>query len=186
VAESASAVPISRWFPGDQAAILGDTVAATRKESVMKTILLFLLTACLATSPALAVQSPQSRAAVAPRADLSAEDVERRVAILRRTSAELRSVARQALPRNLTQEESAQAKDYNAWLLATSRRLDALASEGDSVAKAGAPQERTMSFNLQYLQLQTQMQDENRRYTAISNIMKTRHDTAKNSISNVR
>jgi len=47
-------------------------------------------------------------------------------------------------------------------------------------------QETQMSFNLQYLQLQTQMQHENRAYTAISNIMKTRHDTVKNSISNIR
>jgi hypothetical protein len=43
-----------------------------------------------------------------------------------------------------------------------------------------------MSFNLQYLQLQSQMQNENRSYTAVSNIMKTKHDTVKNSISNIR
>ena len=47
-------------------------------------------------------------------------------------------------------------------------------------------QETQMSFNLQYLQLQSQMQHENRSYTAISNIMKAKHDTVKNSISNVR
>jgi hypothetical protein len=47
-------------------------------------------------------------------------------------------------------------------------------------------QETQMSFNLQYLQLQSQMQNENRSYTAISNIMKNKHDTVKNSISNVR
>ena len=47
-------------------------------------------------------------------------------------------------------------------------------------------EERQMSFNLQYLQLQSQMQHENRSYTAISNIMKTKHETVKNSISNVR
>lgn len=44
----------------------------------------------------------------------------------------------------------------------------------------------SMKFNLQYLQLQTQMQNENRQYTTISNVMKTKHDTVKNSISNVR
>lgn len=49
-----------------------------------------------------------------------------------------------------------------------------------------AMQETQMSFNLQYLQLQSQMQHENRSYTAISNIMKTKHDTVKNSISNIR
>ena len=47
-------------------------------------------------------------------------------------------------------------------------------------------EEMQMSFNLQYLQLQSQMQHENRSYTAISNIMKTKHDTVKNSINNVR
>ena len=47
-------------------------------------------------------------------------------------------------------------------------------------------QETQMSFNLQYLQLQSQMQNESRQYTAVSNIMKTKHDTVKNSISNIR
>ena len=42
------------------------------------------------------------------------------------------------------------------------------------------------AFNVQYLQLHAQMQNENRSYTAISNIMKTKHDTVKNSINNVR
>ena len=42
-----------------------------------------------------------------------------------------------------------------------------------------------MSFNLQYLQLQNSMQNENRQFTMVSNIMKTKHDTAKNTISNV-
>ena len=42
------------------------------------------------------------------------------------------------------------------------------------------------NYNVQYLQLQSQMQNENRSYTAVSNIMKTKHDTVKNSISNVR
>lgn len=47
-------------------------------------------------------------------------------------------------------------------------------------------QEMQMSFNLQYLNLQNQMQNENRQFTMISNIMKTKHDTVKNSISNIR
>jgi hypothetical protein len=47
-------------------------------------------------------------------------------------------------------------------------------------------QETQMSFNLQYLQLQSQMQRENMSFTAVSNIMKTKHDTVKNSISNIR
>jgi len=47
-------------------------------------------------------------------------------------------------------------------------------------------QETQMSFNLQYLQLQNSMQNENRQYTMVSNIMKTKHDTVKNSINNIR
>jgi hypothetical protein len=43
-----------------------------------------------------------------------------------------------------------------------------------------------MSFNLQYLQLQSRMEQENRQFTTVSNVMKTRHDTVKNSISNIR
>jgi hypothetical protein len=47
-------------------------------------------------------------------------------------------------------------------------------------------QETQMSFNLQYLQLQSQMQNENRAYTTVSNVLKTKHDTVKNSINNMR
>lgn len=47
-------------------------------------------------------------------------------------------------------------------------------------------QEMNQSFNMQYLQLQQNMQNESRKFSVISNIMKTKHDTAKNSISNLR
>lgn len=47
-------------------------------------------------------------------------------------------------------------------------------------------QEMNMSFNLQYLMLQQKMQEENRKFTLLSNVMKTKHDTAKNSIQNIR
>lgn len=46
-------------------------------------------------------------------------------------------------------------------------------------------QELSTSFDIQYQQLALQMQ-ESRSYTTISNIMKTKHDTAKNAINNVR
>ena len=47
-------------------------------------------------------------------------------------------------------------------------------------------QESTMAFNLQYLGLQDQSQAEKGEFAAVSNIMKTKHDTVKNSISNIR
>jgi len=65
-----------------------------------------------------------------------------------------------------------------------------LAAEGGTrpqlLAAARQMQETQMSFNLQYLQLQNQMQNENRSYTAVSNLMKTKHDTVKNAIGNIR
>lgn len=70
-------------------------------------------------------------------------------------------------------------------LVAAAEKLVTLraAAQGKPTA---ALKQAEMSFNLQYLQLQSQMQHENRSYTAISNIMKTKHDTVKNAISNVR
>ncbi|HEV8629096.1 MAG TPA: alpha/beta hydrolase fold domain-containing protein [Thermoanaerobaculia bacterium] len=63
--------------------------------------------------------------------------------------------------------------------------LDGVAA-GDVARPALELRGPQMSFNLQYLGLQMRMQDANRTYTAVSNIMKTKHDTVKNSISNVR
>jgi hypothetical protein len=47
-------------------------------------------------------------------------------------------------------------------------------------------QEMQMSFNLQYLTLQNEISHENRQFSMVSNIMKNKHDTAKNSINNIR
>jgi len=47
-------------------------------------------------------------------------------------------------------------------------------------------QEMSQSFNLQYLQLQQDMQQENRQFTLVSNIMKTKHDAVENAINNIR
>lgn len=42
------------------------------------------------------------------------------------------------------------------------------------------------SFSLQYLELQERMQRQAREVNAISNIMKTKHDSVKNTIINIR
>jgi hypothetical protein len=71
----------------------------------------------------------------------------------------------------------------------TTPRANAHAAKSNRDAIVNATktmQESQMSYNLQYLQLQSQMQSENRSYTAVSNIMKTKHDTVKNSIGNIR
>jgi hypothetical protein len=46
--------------------------------------------------------------------------------------------------------------------------------------------EMQMSFNLQYLMLQNKISHENRQFSMVSNIMKNKHETAKNSINNIR
>ena len=48
------------------------------------------------------------------------------------------------------------------------------------------PDKLNGSYNLQYLQLQQKMQQDNRQFTTVSNIMKTKHDTAKATINNIR
>jgi hypothetical protein len=76
---------------------------------------------------------------------------------------------------------------YNEATNQLARAAATLDAAGDKlVAATKQMQETRLSFNYQYLQLQTKMQHENLTYTAISNIMKTKHDTVKNSISNIR
>ena len=74
-------------------------------------------------------------------------------------------------------------KPGNSGMISSSSGSDA---SSQLMAATQQMQETQMSFNLQYLQLQSQMQNENRQYTMVSNIMKTKHDTVKNSISNIR
>ncbi len=48
-----------------------------------------------------------------------------------------------------------------------------------------ALQQESQTFNLQYLQLQENMQRESREFTALSNVMKVKHDSAKSAINNI-
>lgn len=81
-------------------------------------------------------------------------------------------------------------------------RLDAVGRAGGGMGTAESPlgagvgggeapsveQALTQSqdFNLYFLQLQEQMAAENRAYSAMSNVLKARHDTVKNAIGNIR
>lgn len=57
--------------------------------------------------------------------------------------------------------------------------------EGDVLAATRALQQESQAFNAQYLQLQEGMHRESREFTAISNVMKVRHDSAKAAIQNI-
>jgi len=105
-----------------------------------------------------------------------------RIAALKAQSKGLTAAYRMKPSATLTAEERAKVQDYDRWLRNQSDKTRELAERGGAATTKSMQQ----SFNLQYMTLQSQMQNENRRYTSISNIMKTKHDTAKNSISNVR
>lgn len=59
------------------------------------------------------------------------------------------------------------------------------AAGGDVLDATRALQREAQSFNLQYLQLQEHMQRESREFTAVSNVMKVRHDSARAAIQNI-
>ena len=48
-----------------------------------------------------------------------------------------------------------------------------------------AMQRESQAFNLQLLNLQQDVQDENRRFTTVSNCLKAAHDTAKQAVNNM-
>jgi hypothetical protein len=58
-------------------------------------------------------------------------------------------------------------------------------TEGDVLEATRTLQQEARTFNLQYLQLQENMQRESREFTALSNVMKVRHDSAKSAIANI-
>lgn len=57
---------------------------------------------------------------------------------------------------------------------------------GDAFDAARLLQQEGQSFNLRYLELQERMQRETREFTALSNVMKVRHDAARAAIQNVQ
>lgn len=87
----------------------------------------------------------------------------------------------------LNEELARRMKEIHEKLVNFFERIETLAkSPADLLAAGKAMQEMVIFFNLQYLKLQNQTQDENRRFTMVSNIMKAKHDSAKNSINNIR
>jgi hypothetical protein len=150
-----------------------------------------------------------TRSAAGQRMEISQDAlIAQRVATLRRVSEVFRATAAEPLPSDLSAQELTEAKSYTAWLRDWADRLDTLAATGAGVAGGTDPitaaaggggnsqdallaatknmQETQMSFNLQYLQLQSSMQNEHRRFTMVSNVLKTRHDIVKSSISDIR
>jgi hypothetical protein len=60
------------------------------------------------------------------------------------------------------------------------------AQESSTLTEVRAMQEQAQAFNLQYLSLQEEVQQENRRFSTVSNVLKAKHETAKAAVSNIR
>ena len=121
-----------------------------------------------------------------PAMSQQSASIAKRVATLRRSSDALRKAAASPLLGDMSATDRTEAQRYVRWLQSKADQMDELAAKGESALHGETSTDAQLSFNLQYLQLQNEMAEGNRSYTAISNIMKTKHDTVKNSISNVR
>jgi hypothetical protein len=64
--------------------------------------------------------------------------------------------------------------------------LAAGASDGSDLATMQAMQRESQAFNMQLLNLQEEVQQENRRFSTLSNVLRAKHDTAKAAVSNIR
>jgi len=62
----------------------------------------------------------------------------------------------------------------------------AAANDRNDMADMHAMQRESQAFNMQLLELQEEVQQENRRFTTLSNVLRAKHDTAKSAVGNIR
>lgn len=144
------------------------------------------------------VQSPTQTTAAAATPALSPSltsgdfEIQEKIALLKKASRTLAALAAEPAPIGLDDGEAKEFAEYSKWLKRSSEKMDVFIKETEAFRASNLMQstkemqEMNQSFNLQYLGLQQKMQAENRQFTMISNIMKTKHDTARNAINNVR
>ena len=114
--------------------------------------------------------------------------IRRKIQILKDTSEKLSKLTKQTYPVSVP-KHIPEVERYDEWLLKTAKELSSFADtweEKINNATSANITNMTNSFNYQYLALQQEMQHENRQFTLVSNIMKNKHDTAKNAINNIR
>lgn len=117
-----------------------------------------------------------------------------KIIMLRKASLSLEKLAKEHMPKHLDKRQTIEANKYSKWLLNASSDFNNLANRWKSELRTARKinfnnqqvSEMNRAFSLQALSLQQKMQTENRKFTVISNIMKTKHDTAKSVIKNVR
>lgn len=126
-----------------------------------------------------------------PGAATDANLAEERIETLRSTGRTLRSLAAEPIQGGRDVHQAQKVAEYSRWLQRASEEIEAFAEQWErnltgSPKASSRMQETDKPFDLQYLQLQQKIQQDNRQFTLISNIMKAKHDTAKNAINNLR
>jgi hypothetical protein len=177
------------------------TLAASRGNAVMKQVATVAALVCLTVVGALHADEPArapSSVYIAPAPTLRTTNdpkcgairlddcTRKRVDALRQLSDSLQHAADlppAETPKNGADEDA--LDKYNRWLRSKSMEATDLAAMGER-ALAEQNQQTNLSFNMQFLRLQEAMQTESRQFTSVSNVLKTRHDTVKNSIANMR
>lgn len=60
------------------------------------------------------------------------------------------------------------------------------AGEAGSMDQVRAMNAESQAFQMEYLQIQQQVQDDNRRFSLLTNVMRSHHETTKSAIQNIR
>jgi hypothetical protein len=117
--------------------------------------------------------------------------LEQRLALLGSANTTFAKLAGEQAPKDASAKDKQAWADQTAWLESGIRRFEALVAVGNAAlaqakAKSKSFPEQYQLFTAQYIALQQELQKETQQLTAVSNVLKTRHDTAKNTISNLR
>jgi hypothetical protein len=122
----------------------------------------------------------------------------RRVQQLRTAAKVLKRLSTEAVPASLPKAKAAEVRKYHQWLARAQGRLATLgatweqevqrikAACGQPAACAAKLEAANQQLGLQYLRLQNTLERENRSFTIVAAVMKATHDTAKNTINNLR
>lgn len=106
---------------------------------------------------------------------------------LAKVASDLRAFAGMAAPKNLNAEEQKAYAVFTAKVVEAADRCDVLNAGLDAALKKGSGFDEALeSFTADALELQMAMQTEAQAFAAVSNVLKTRHDTIKGAIGNIR
>jgi len=150
-----------------------------------------------ATAGNAVAQSPAHLTPVPPRAPLGHNAAA--LAAADRAVADMRAIARAPQERILLQHDAMAVSKMKLLLVQRGRRPHQSSSamgDGGPIISAGGTdglfdatngmEETQMSFNLQSQQLQNTLKADGRRFTAISGLMRVKHEVVRNNLASVR